>query len=125
MVGLLLGEVVRTKKKHILTKDVVGLQVGDSKNDSLTMKTYLLTWRNPAGLPSTTRINSFLHQKFVFCTLIHLWRCGINCSYYSYVKKIEKRLIRDFVNQILKIYDGGKGSFNQFLFCHRNHREKS
>jgi hypothetical protein len=29
------------KKKHIVTKDVVGLLVGDSKNDSLTkMKTY-------------------------------------------------------------------------------------
>jgi hypothetical protein len=28
-------------KKHIVAKDVVGLQVGDSKNDSLTkMKTY-------------------------------------------------------------------------------------
>ncbi len=41
MVGLLLGEVVSTKKKHIVAKDVVGLQVGDSKNDSLTkMKTY-------------------------------------------------------------------------------------
>jgi hypothetical protein len=32
--------VVSLKKKHIVTKDVVGLQVGDSKNDSLTkMKT--------------------------------------------------------------------------------------
>jgi hypothetical protein len=41
VVGLLLGEVVSTKKKHIVAKDVVGLQVGDSKNDSLTkMKTY-------------------------------------------------------------------------------------
>ncbi len=41
MVGLLLGEVVSSKKTHIITKDVVGLQVGDSKNDSLTkMKTY-------------------------------------------------------------------------------------
>jgi hypothetical protein len=41
MVGLLLGEVISTKKKHIIAKDVVGLQVGDSKNDSLTkMKTY-------------------------------------------------------------------------------------
>ncbi len=29
------------KKKHIIAKDVVGLLVGDSKNDSLTkMKTY-------------------------------------------------------------------------------------
>ena len=42
VVGLLLGEVVSTKKHtHIIAKDVVGLQVGDSKNDSLTkMKTY-------------------------------------------------------------------------------------
>ncbi len=61
MVGLLLGEAVRAKKthrrkgcgwlasrrgskykkKHIVAKDVVGLQVGDNKNDSLTkMKTY-------------------------------------------------------------------------------------
>jgi hypothetical protein len=32
VVGLLLGEVVSTKKKHILAKDVVGLLVGDSKN---------------------------------------------------------------------------------------------
>ncbi len=40
MVGLLLGEVVSTKKKHIAKIDVVGLLVGDSKNDSLTkMKT--------------------------------------------------------------------------------------
>ena len=61
MVGLLLGEVVSEKKnthprkgcgwlaakrgskcgkKHV-AKDVVGLQVGDGKNDSLTkMKTY-------------------------------------------------------------------------------------
>ncbi len=40
MVDLLLGEVVSTKK-HIVAKDVVGLQVGDGKNDSLTkMKTY-------------------------------------------------------------------------------------
>jgi hypothetical protein len=29
------------EKKHIIAEDVVGLQVGDSKNDSLTkMKTY-------------------------------------------------------------------------------------
>ena len=41
VVGLLLGEIVSTKKTHIVTKDVVGLLVGDSKNDSLTkMKTY-------------------------------------------------------------------------------------
>ena len=33
VVGLLLGEVVSTKKTHIVTKDVVGLPVGDSKND--------------------------------------------------------------------------------------------
>ncbi len=33
MVGLLLGEVVSTKKKHILAKDVVGLLIGDSKNN--------------------------------------------------------------------------------------------
>jgi hypothetical protein len=40
VVGLVLGEVVSTKKKNV-AKDVVGLQVGDSKNDSLTkMKTY-------------------------------------------------------------------------------------
>jgi hypothetical protein len=40
VVGLLLGEVV-SSKKHIVTKDVVGLQEGDGKNDSLTkMKTY-------------------------------------------------------------------------------------
>jgi hypothetical protein len=61
VVGLLLGEAVSTKKTHpckecgwlaprrgseykkthIVAKDVVGLQVGDGKNDSLTkMKTY-------------------------------------------------------------------------------------
>ncbi len=34
VVGLLLGEVVSTKKKHIIAKDVVGLQVG--YDDSLT-----------------------------------------------------------------------------------------
>jgi hypothetical protein len=40
VVGLLLGEVVSTKK-HIVAKNVVGLHVGDGKNDSLTeMKTY-------------------------------------------------------------------------------------
>ncbi len=40
MVGLLMrGR--KYKKKHIVAKDVVGLQVGDDKNDSLTkMKTY-------------------------------------------------------------------------------------
>ncbi len=32
VVGLLLGEVVSTKK-HFVAKDVVGLPVGDSKND--------------------------------------------------------------------------------------------
>jgi hypothetical protein len=31
--GLLLGEVVSTKKTHIISKDVVGLIIGDSKND--------------------------------------------------------------------------------------------
>ncbi len=42
MVGLLLGEVVSTKKTHIVAKDMVGLQLGDGKNDSLTkMKTLL------------------------------------------------------------------------------------
>ncbi len=41
MVGLLLGEVASAEKKHIVAKGVVGLQVGDGKNDSLTkMKTY-------------------------------------------------------------------------------------
>ncbi len=41
MVGLLLGEVVSTKKKNIVAKDMVGLIVGDGKNDSLTkIKTY-------------------------------------------------------------------------------------
>ncbi len=41
MVGLLLGEVASAGKKHIVAKDMVGLQVGDGKNDSLTkMKTY-------------------------------------------------------------------------------------
>jgi hypothetical protein len=61
VVGLLLGEAVSNKnthrrkgcgwlasrrgskyeKKHIITKEVVGSQVGDRKNDSLTkMKTY-------------------------------------------------------------------------------------
>ncbi len=33
VVDLLLGEVVSTKEKHIIAKDVVGLPVGDSKND--------------------------------------------------------------------------------------------
>jgi hypothetical protein len=34
VVGLLLGAVVSTKiKRHIVAKDVVGLQVGDSKNN--------------------------------------------------------------------------------------------
>ncbi len=33
VVGLLQGEVVSMKKKHILTKDVVGLPIGDSKNN--------------------------------------------------------------------------------------------
>jgi hypothetical protein len=38
--GLLLGEVI-SMKKNIIAKDVVGLQVGDIKNDSLTkMKIY-------------------------------------------------------------------------------------
>ncbi len=41
VVGLLVGEVVSTKKTHIVAKDVIGLLIGDSKNDSLTkMKTY-------------------------------------------------------------------------------------
>jgi hypothetical protein len=41
VVGLLVGEVASAKKKHIFAKDVVGLQVGDGKDDSLTkMKTY-------------------------------------------------------------------------------------
>ncbi len=41
VVGLLLEEIVSKKKTHIVAKDVVGLQVGDSKNDSSTkMKTY-------------------------------------------------------------------------------------
>ncbi len=33
VVGLLIGEVLSTKKKHIVSKDVVGLLVGDSKNN--------------------------------------------------------------------------------------------
>jgi hypothetical protein len=33
VVGLLPGEVVKYKKKHIIAKDVVGLLIGDSKND--------------------------------------------------------------------------------------------
>jgi hypothetical protein len=33
MVGLLLGEVVSMKKTRIIAKDVVGLPVGNSKND--------------------------------------------------------------------------------------------
>ncbi len=33
VVGLLLGEVVNTKKTHIIAKDVIGLLVGDSKNN--------------------------------------------------------------------------------------------
>ncbi len=33
VVGLLSGEVVSTKKTHIVAKDVVGLPVGDSKNN--------------------------------------------------------------------------------------------
>ncbi len=41
VVGLLLGEIVSTKKSHIIANDVVGLLVRDGKNDSLTkMKTY-------------------------------------------------------------------------------------
>ncbi len=41
VVGLLLGEIVSTKKTHIVANDVVGLLVGVSKNDSLTkMKAY-------------------------------------------------------------------------------------
>jgi hypothetical protein len=32
-VGLLLGELVSIKEKRIIAKDVVGLPVGDSKND--------------------------------------------------------------------------------------------
>jgi hypothetical protein len=41
VVGLLTGEIVSTKNTHIVAKDVVGLLIGDSKNDSLTkMKTY-------------------------------------------------------------------------------------
>ncbi len=31
VVGLILGEIVSTKKTHIVTKDVVGLLVGDNK----------------------------------------------------------------------------------------------
>ncbi len=34
VVGLLLVEVVSTKKELIIAKDMVGLPVGDSKNDS-------------------------------------------------------------------------------------------
>ena len=33
VVGLLIGVVVSTKKRHIIAKDAVGLQVGDSKNN--------------------------------------------------------------------------------------------
>jgi hypothetical protein len=41
VVGLLLGERESTTNTHIVAQDVVGLQVGDIKNDSLTkMKTY-------------------------------------------------------------------------------------
>ncbi len=40
VVGLLIGEIVSTKK-NIVAKDVVGLLLGDSQNDSLTkMKIY-------------------------------------------------------------------------------------
>ncbi len=42
VVGFFLGEVCRKyKKTHTIAKDVVGLLVGDSKNESLTkMKNY-------------------------------------------------------------------------------------
>jgi hypothetical protein len=41
VVGLLIGEIVSTKKTHIVANNVVGLIVGDSKNDSLIkLKTY-------------------------------------------------------------------------------------
>ncbi len=41
VVSLVVGEVVSTKKTHIVAKDVVGLLGGNSKNASLTkMKTY-------------------------------------------------------------------------------------
>jgi hypothetical protein len=33
VVGLLLGAVVSTKKRHIAAKDVLGLQVEDNKNN--------------------------------------------------------------------------------------------
>jgi hypothetical protein len=46
-------------------------------------------------LASITRINSFLHNFVVFCTLIHMWRCRINCSYYSYMKKNRKETNKD------------------------------
>ncbi len=32
VVGLLLGEVISMKKKHILAKDVVGLLIGDNED---------------------------------------------------------------------------------------------
>jgi hypothetical protein len=32
MVGLLLGEVVSTQKKHFFAKDVIGLPVGDNED---------------------------------------------------------------------------------------------
>ncbi len=36
-----------------------------------------------------------------------MWRCGINCSYYSYVKKIEKLLM------------GPRGASNRYIFNRR------
>jgi hypothetical protein len=39
MIGLLVGEVVSMKKKHILKKDVVGLLVGDNEDLSIISQT--------------------------------------------------------------------------------------
>jgi hypothetical protein len=62
------------------------------QNQKLTQHNSTTGKKVPPAHPK--QVYSFLCPSSVFCTLIHMWRCRINCSYYSYVKKIEKRLIR-------------------------------
>ncbi len=70
------------------------------------------------------RVYLTLCHQFGFCTLIHTWRCQINCSYYSNAKKIEKLLIRVCEFEHSKS-NTSQRYFKQFLFRRRNHREKS
>ncbi len=61
----------------------------------------------------------FLRQEFVFCTLIHMWRCRINFPYYSYVKKNRKETNKDLWIEFSKFKMGAEVFLTNSYFAER------